>query len=164
MQTKLLIKQRTCYIANYVLVVRSFKNQIMNLQLSLKKQWFDMTKLGIKTEDYREINYYWLKRLIVDADKFSSLIGEPFKYADKETKDKRALDIVKNEISDKQYIGLVLKKFTTNTMTLGYPKGTDTERIINFEHAGIEIRTGNPDWGAEPNKLYFVIKHGRILE
>ena len=23
-----------------------------NLQLSLKKQWFDLTKSGIKTEDY----------------------------------------------------------------------------------------------------------------
>ena len=49
-------------------------------------------------------------------------------------------------------------------MTLGYPKGTDTERIVEFEHAGIEIRTGNPDWGAEPNKLYFVIKHGKQLK
>lgn len=36
----------------------------MNLQLSLKKQWFEMTKSGIKTEDYREVNEYWGKRLI----------------------------------------------------------------------------------------------------
>ena len=28
----------------------------MNLQLSLKKKWFQMTKTGVKTEDYREIN------------------------------------------------------------------------------------------------------------
>lgn len=48
-------------------------------------------------------------------------------------------------------------------MTLGYPKSTDTERIIKFEHAGIEIRTGNPEWGAEPGKLYFVIKHGKRI-
>jgi hypothetical protein len=33
----------------------------------------------------------------------------------------------------------------------------------NFEHKGIEIRTGNPDWGAEPNKLYFVIMHGAVI-
>jgi len=45
-------------------------------------------------------------------------------------------------------------------MTLGYPKKDDTERIIQFEHLGIEIRTGKPEWGAEPNKLYFVIKLG----
>ena len=34
-----------------------------NLQLSLKNKWFEMTKAGIKTEDYREITPYWLKRL-----------------------------------------------------------------------------------------------------
>ena len=26
-----------------------------NLQLSLKRKWFEMTKSGVKTEDYREI-------------------------------------------------------------------------------------------------------------
>ncbi len=36
----------------------------MNLQLLLKKQWFDLTKSGIKTEDYREITPYWVKRII----------------------------------------------------------------------------------------------------
>lgn len=38
------------------------------------------------------------------------------------------------------------------------------ERILKFEHKGIEIRTGNPDWGAEPNKLYFVIMHGELIK
>jgi hypothetical protein len=55
------------------------------------------------------------------------------------------------------------KHFTHNTMTLGYPSNTDKDRIITLEHKGIEIRTGNPEWGAEPNKLYFVIKHGGII-
>lgn len=49
-------------------------------------------------------------------------------------------------------------------MTLGYPKKGDTERTLILEHKGIEIRTGNPNWGAEPNTLYFVIKHGKILK
>lgn len=35
----------------------------MNLQLSLKTRWFEMTKSGLKTEDYREITPYWVKRL-----------------------------------------------------------------------------------------------------
>jgi hypothetical protein len=52
------------------------------------------------------------------------------------------------------------KNFDTNIMTLGYPKSGDKERILQYKHAGIEVRTGNPDWGAEPNKLYFVILHG----
>jgi len=49
-------------------------------------------------------------------------------------------------------------------MTLGYPRSTDKERIIVLEHKGIEIRTGNPEWGAEEGKLYFVIKHGEVIE
>jgi len=31
-----------------------------NLQLSLKRKWFEMTKAGIKIEDYRNINEYWV--------------------------------------------------------------------------------------------------------
>lgn len=110
----------------------------MNLQLSLKKQWFEMTAAGIKTEDYREINDYWVKRLCTSFS-WNHNEDTPLSF----------------DVS--------FKHFTTNTMTLGYPKSTDTDRIIRFEHAGIEIRTGNPEWGAEPGKLYFVIKHGKRL-
>jgi hypothetical protein len=103
----------------------------MNIQLSLITKWFEVTKAGIKTEDYRDINDYWIKRLVKD----------PIYPLDK----------------------CEFKHFDINTMTLGYPKSTDTSRIAKFKHAGIEIRTGNPEWGAEPNKLYFVIKHGDRL-
>ena len=48
-------------------------------------------------------------------------------------------------------------------MTLGYPKANDNERILKIEHKGIVVRAGNPEWGAEPNKLYFVIMHGGFL-
>lgn len=33
------------------------------LYLTLKKQWFDLINSGIKTEEYREIKPYWIKRL-----------------------------------------------------------------------------------------------------
>ena len=61
------------------------------------------------------------------------------------------------------FFGARFKKFDCNIMALGYPKSSDNERILKLEHKGIEIRTGNPEWGAEPNKLYFVIMHGAIL-
>ncbi len=119
----------------------------MNLQLSLKKKWFEMTKLGIKTEDYREITSYWVKRLFKKEflNKFSN-------------ENVLIVDIRYN--SSRSIYTDGFKNFTQNTMTLGYPKSTDKERILKLEHKGIEIRTGNPEWGAEPNKLYFVIKHG----
>lgn len=37
----------------------------MILHLPLKKKWFNMIASGIKTEEYREIKPYWIKRLLV---------------------------------------------------------------------------------------------------
>lgn len=127
----------------------------MNLQLSLKKQWFEMTKAGIKTEDYREITPYWIARLTRNEINLSI---DEINYA---------LCALRDGYNEEQVFdiyGLCLNNFETNTMTLGYPKSTDTERILKLEHEGIEIRKGNPDWGAEPDKLYFVIKHGKRIE
>lgn len=49
-------------------------------------------------------------------------------------------------------------------MTLGYPELNDKGRVLRLAHRGIEIRTGNPDWGAVEGKFYFVIKHGNPNE
>lgn len=120
------------------------------LQLSLKSKWFEMTKAGIKTEDYREIKKVWIQRLM-----------QPLYNREDWRKEQAIIDnIVANS---KHFETNRMKVFTTNKMTLGYPKSTDSERILNLEHKGIEIRTGNPEWGAEPNKLYFVIKHGNKI-
>lgn len=129
--------------------------QTKNLQLSLKTKWFEMTKAGIKKEDYREINPYWYNRLFSNAHK-SKLIRQ------------EACDNFRNPNSATRWnfqngYYFKFKMFEQNVMTLGYPKNGDTERILKLEHKGIEIREGNPEWGAEPGKLYFVIKHGRIL-
>jgi len=114
-----------------------------NLQLSLKTKWFEMTKAGIKTEDYREINDHWVKRLCV---------GHPMSVI--------AGGDLMHKHTGKQF---TFKKFNSNIMTKGYPKSTDKERILQYEHRGIEVRTGNPEWGAEPNKTYFVILHGKQI-
>lgn len=120
----------------------------MNLQLSLKKQWFEMTKSGIKTEDYREITPYWAKRLVG--------VWKWNKY------EFGLFPTLKDSFMSNHQI-LSFKNFNTNIMTLGYPKSTDTDRILRLEHKGIEIGYGNPEWGAEPNKYYFIIKHGKQL-
>ena len=123
----------------------------MNLQLSLKTQWFEMTKAGIKTEDYREITPYWCKRFI--NGKFSE------QYTVEEF-----CETLKTSRDASNLMRLYQKPFTTNIMTLGYPSKTDTNRILKFKHEGIKISTGNPEWGAEPNKLYFVVKHGEVVK
>ena len=53
------------------------------LRLSLKKNWFEMTKAGIKKEDYREITPYWAKRLVGTwLYKYSKGINENSIYVD----------------------------------------------------------------------------------
>lgn len=119
----------------------------MNLQLSLKKQWFEMTRDGIKTEDYRSLTPYWYNKLcLYDGKKRSKKFWEHFSI---------------NNMDRTKVIAN--KDFKTTTLTLGYPSKTDTSRIIQFEHLGIEINYGKSEWGAEPGKLYFVIKHGKRL-
>ena len=126
----------------------------MNLQLSLISYWFYLTKLKIKLEDYREITPYF-------CNKFLLLDGKSM------SKNWWYLNFFENRSIEKTIISLIgntdFKKFDSNIMTLGYPKSTDTERILKLEHKGIEIGYGKPEWGAEPNKLYFIIKHGAIL-
>jgi hypothetical protein len=119
-----------------------------NLQLSLKTEWFEMTKSGVKKEDYRELTPFWYSRLCLDRGKSRSQLywKQYFDYA-------FAFDDEPCEF----------KEFTCNIMTLGYPKAGDTSRILKLEHKGIEIRTGNPLLGAVEGKLYFVIKHGEIV-
>jgi hypothetical protein len=137
------------------------------LRLSLKRQWFELTKSGVKTEDYREINEYWCARLF----DFCPLWLHP----ENNNKSARLFDFCQMLSGETKYVypfklhkiagfhGFSKKIISKNIMTLGYPSKDDTSRIIKLEHKGIEIRTGNPEWGAEPNKLYFVIKHGNII-
>lgn len=128
----------------------------MNLQLSLLRKWFDMTDARIKPEDYRLPTPYWCSRLLLVHGK-----SMPQKWWE-------------NNMGDGDFIEawfdynyrtscFTFKPLTTNTMKLGYPKSTDTDRIRRYKHAGIEIRTGVEAWGAEPGKIYFVIKHGEPL-
>lgn len=116
-----------------------------NLQMSLKTKWFEMTKSGEKTEDYREITPYWIKRLVNPRSHKVTIIP-------------MHLGSFLHDVKSRGF-----KEFDSNIMTLGYPSKDDKERIIQFEHAGIEIREGRPEWGAEPGEIYFVIKHGKRL-
>jgi hypothetical protein len=119
-----------------------------NIQLSLKTKWFELTDTDGKTEDYREINEYWWKRLVQCGECYRNLS-----------------DSLNGILAPSNEWKMIMpKKFTHNIMTLGYPKSTDISRIKIFEHAGIEIGYGKEEWGAEPNKLYFIIKHGKRIQ
>ena len=127
------------------------------LRMPLKTKWFEMTKAGIKTEDYREITPYWCNRFLLYDGKPKPVKWWAFMQSYEGCFFRKAIE------SNIENGKITFKHFDINKMTLGYPKSTDTERISNIEHKGIEIRTGNAECGAEPNKLYFVIMHGTIL-
>lgn len=109
------------------------------LILPLKKQWFDMIASGEKKEEYREITPYWCRRFLDTGDL-------RIVYLDEET-----IEFMVNESIFK------LRQFSKVTFTLGYPKREDTSRRMTFNKPKIRIGTGNPEWGAEEGKKYFVI-------
>ena len=121
-----------------------------NLQLSLKRNWFEMTKAGIKTEDYREITPFWCNRLLLYRG-----IKRSREFWEGRLQFFKGNTTISGNVTTCD--------FDQNIMTDGYPKMNDFERILKLEHEGIEIGTGNPEWGAEQGKLYFVIKHGNII-
>jgi hypothetical protein len=129
-----------------------------NLQLSLKKKWFEMTKAGVKTEDYREITPYWCSRLLTctGGKRTQEYWSDMLTYPTTES-----TPILQKLSTDKWLYKF--EEFDLNIMTLGYPKSTESDRTLKLEHKGIEIREGNPEWGAEPGRLYFVIKHGKRI-
>lgn len=42
------------------------QQQQKNLFLILKKEWFEMIEANIKKQEYREVNNYWVSRLLND--------------------------------------------------------------------------------------------------
>jgi len=119
-----------------------------SLRLPLEKKWFELTKSGEKTEDYREMTPYWYCRFCLYEGEVKSM--NFWKYAP-------------GAFWEFDSTKISFKSFDYNTIALGYPSPKDKNRFLTYEHKGIEIRTGNPEWGAEPDKLYFVIKHGKLL-
>ena len=108
------------------------------LTLSLKKQWFDMIKSGEKKEEYREIKPRYFEIFCTTLGCFEANRSNDFD--------------VSFHLKWPEEQG-----FDCLVFTLGYPKADDTERRLVFKNPKISIGTGKPEWGAEPNKLYFVI-------
>jgi len=127
------------------------------LQLSLITNWFEMTKAQIKMEDYRELTPFWCNRFLLYDGKPKTVKWWLFMQNYEGCFFRKSIE--RNIENGK----ITFKHFDINRMTLGYPKTTDKSKILDLEHKGIEIRTGNTEWGAEPGKLYFVIMHGAIL-
>jgi len=113
------------------------------LHLVLIRQYFDMIAALIKKEEYRAITPFWGKRFLATIGLSCQFFNENFSADGKLT------------IPNGYY-----KKFDTVTFTNGYAKNA---RRMVLEFKGIEIKEGNPAWGAEPGVKYFAIQLGKII-
>lgn len=121
------------------------------IHLPLKKQWYKMEESGEKKEEYREITPYWITRLCKSGN---SLI-ETDRDGDYDyDRTLRNLEfVISHNGSD-----VLFKKYRFAEFSYGY-----TRRRMTFEVKYIRIGTGKPEWGAEPNKLYFVFELGKRI-
>ena len=133
------------------------------LHLVLKRKWFDMIRSGEKKEEYREPRYYWYRRLLnVDREGY----GHFCESCDGDFEDlfRAANDsfysftqLLQRAIEEGIF---EYKDFEFVQFQLDYYK--DAPRMT-FEIDEIFIGKGREDWGAEPDKLYFVIKLGKRI-
>lgn len=98
------------------------------LTLPIKKKWFDMILSGEKKEEYREIKPYWTKRFENNLNEIVLYMNYRFPIIESA----KGIVIFKN----------------------GYQK--NAPKIM----CKVDITTGygKPEWGAEPNKIYYVLK------
>ena len=109
------------------------------LHLVLKRKWWDMIASGEKKEEYRDICFYWATRLLCKTLRYN------LNY------------FIEHHVA---LVGTIpFKDYKNVCFHLGYTNVTMTFKIIS-----ISVKTGNPEWGAEPNKEYFVISLGERIE
>ncbi len=103
------------------------------LTLPIKKKWFDMIKSGEKKEEYREIKPYYTSR-------FSKLYF-----------------VFNHELTEREMEYLMIPEdymIFDVVFRNGYSKKSPQIKCKVKIFEGI----GKEEWGAEPNKLYYVLK------
>ena len=121
------------------------------LHLVLKRKWWDMIASGEKKEEYREVCHYWARRLLNEHYRWYSLNTD---YP------KDFLGWIREHLDHRADIQF--RQFEKVCFHLGYTNNTMTFMItsMNVMYGGV----CRQDWGAEPNKYYFVIKLGERTE
>ncbi len=109
------------------------------LDLSLKREWYDMIERGEKTEEYREIKDYYLKRLVYRSEDMPPLEVKYMKKSD-----------------------MLLFARTYNAVR--FHRGQGGKQTMLFEYKGFKIGIGNPLWGAPEDKEVFIILLGKRID
>lgn len=122
---------------NHYYVMEEMKEFI--LDLSLKWEWYDMIERGEKTEEYREMKDYYLKRLVYRDPDHPRLEMKYIKKSD-------------------------MLLFARAYSAVRFHRGQGGRQTMLFEYKGFTIGFGNPLWGAPKDKEVFIIKIGKRLD
>jgi hypothetical protein len=104
------------------------------LHLVLKGKWYDMIASGEKTEEYREMKPYWIKRILEGSS--AKLPG---------------LATVPRQLS-------LQTKYERVCFHRGY-----TSQTMTFKIKGVSVGMGNVAWGAPVDKVVIIIKLGNRI-
>ncbi len=127
------------------------------LYLPLKKEWYEMIERGEKTEEYREIKPYWIKRLCDNPvfDSKGNLIGrKPIDDWTIAECRRRSIDLIRAFHRG----NMIPKELTHARFRRGY-----THTAMLFRIDSITIGRGKSEWGA-PDHGVFIIKLGNKLQ
>lgn len=122
------------------------------LHLPLKAEWYRMIESGEKTEEYREIKPYWLKRLL---------------RSDWPTPNKKIDNFCasfycnnKNALTRHLRSGnFIAAPYTHIRFHYGY-----TKRTMFYKIRKIIIGRGKPEWGAPLDRYVFIIELGNRIK
>ena len=110
-----------------------------------------------KKEEYREIKPYWIVRLMnfrnemweTDINDFSAELNNPF------SRHNGPEECI-------EYYGASFRRFDQIHFKNGFARWSKPAPAFDIGLSKIRIDTGKPEWGAEPEKYYFVLELGDI--
>lgn len=129
------------------------------LHLTLKKKWFDMILSGEKYEEYRDIKYYWMNRLLNYPWGIEGETGifEEMRYH------LRTLKGFSSESEMMKFHEIKFKQFDIVRFRNGYGKNAPE---MDVEFKGISVGHGIEQWGGRidaQGDYLFTIRLGKVL-
>ncbi|MDO5339247.1 MAG: ASCH domain-containing protein [Eubacteriales bacterium] len=120
------------------------------LTLPIKKKWFDMILSGEKREEYRDIKEYYETR-------FQNLFGALTVHSVSVFSNNEEYELLQGESVIKQ-----IRKDSVQEVIFrnGYSKNSKAIKA----RCSLRIGKGRPEWGAEPDKQYYILEILNIEE
>lgn len=124
--------------------------------MTLQKKWFDMILSGEKKEEYREIKDYWAMRFLwareeIEWQCWQEMLSD---MRDPYRRHNGPKDLM-------NFFGVQSKGYEAIHFVNWYGS---TRPCFDIEIENFTIKRGNPAWGAEEGRFYFVFQLGNILE